>query len=486
MPRPQVPNPFRTFQGRLATTYAGLALLAVVVSAVYTTSSLRGVVLERIGVDLEDEARIIADSVAEPLARGDSAGVAASIARADALTRARIVVVNRDGVRVAATDPAPNELQVGEVSLQEALNGKSFVLAGVARGGSHEVVQVTQPIFGGDGRVVGALRASYNLEDVEDTVARLNAATIVGALGAAILAAGLGVMLATTVARPVRRVAQSARDLAAGRLATRFPEPAAGTDEIRALIGAFTTLADQLTLLEQARREFASDVSHELHALASAMQTGAEALQRGAAEADPALSERLVAGLVGHTRRLTRLADDLLELARWEGGRLRLDRVDFDVADLVEGVRDEWTAEAERRGLVLETRLPGTSMPLHGDPIRLAQALGNLVENAIKYAGTGGRVRLESAWNARRRTYELAVADSGPGIPADVLPRVFDRYYRVEGRVGGGPGGMGLGLAIARAIAVAHGGELTAESPPGGGARFTLRLPRAAARSPTS
>src|SRR3978361_1774526 len=94
---------------------------------------------------------------------------------------------------------------------------------------------------------------------------------------------------------------------------------------------------------EQARGEFASDVSHELHSLASAMQTAAEALERGAAESNPALGLRLVGGLVGHTRRLTRLADDLLELARWEGGRLRVDVQDMDLAEVVRGTLDEWS-----------------------------------------------------------------------------------------------------------------------------------------------
>jgi signal transduction histidine kinase len=227
---------------------------------------------------------------------------------------------------------------------------------------------------------------------------------------------------------------------------------------------------------EQARREFASDVSHELHSLASAMQTAAEALERGAAEANPALGQRLVGGLVGHTRRLTRLADDLLELARWEGGRLRVDAKDSDLALLVRSTLDEWTLEARRRDISLQVRLPLGPLPVYGDPIRLTQALGNLIENALKYAGSGGWVRVDVG-PPLVGSYEIAVTDSGPGIPLEVLPRVFERYFRVEGRASGGPGGMGLGLAIARAIVLAHGGELTAESPRGSGARFVLRLP---------
>src|SRR5947207_9521327 len=173
------------------------------------------------------------------------------------------------------------------------------------------------------------------------------------------------------------------------------------------------------------------------------MQTAAEALGRGAAEANPALGQRLVKGLVGHTRRLVRLADDLLEVARWEGGRLRIDVEATDLAELVRGTLDEWTPEARRRGIRLQVRLPGAPLPLNGDPIRLTQAIGNLIENALKYAGPSGWVRVEVA--SASGMYELAVTDSGPGIPQDVLPRVFERYFRVEGRASGGPGGMGRG-----------------------------------------
>src|SRR5262249_60964841 len=130
----------------------------------------------------------------------------------------------------------------------------------------------------------------------------------------------------------------------------RLPEPRGSTDEIRALVQAFNSLADQLRVHEQARREFASDVSHELHSLASAMQTAAEALERGAAEANPALGQRLVGGLVGHTRRLVRLADDLLELARWGGGGLRIDGQGMDLAGPGRGGLDEGTPGGGRAG----------------------------------------------------------------------------------------------------------------------------------------
>jgi signal transduction histidine kinase len=481
-------NPLRTLRGRLAVIYACLAVLGVATSALYTANTVRSGLHDRVVLDLADEARLLAHDLSGPLARGDVAAVDEYVVRAETLTHARLLVVGRAGDVVAVTrgwsakdDGTLSTALAGQLSVTTDGSQRPF--------DSTEMVRVSLPVARDDGSVVGALEATYTLDEVQAIVSRLNITSLLLAVSAVLGAALAGLLVATSVARPAGQVAQAALALAnrrqpalpfgaetADEFPPPLPEPRGSTDEIRTLVKAFNSLADQLRVHEQARREFASDVSHELHSLASAMQTAAEALERGAAEANPALGQRLVLGLVGHTRRLVRLADDLLELARWEGGRLRVDVMDSDLAELVRGTLDEWTPEASRRGISLQVRLPVGPLPLKADPIRMTQALGNLVENALKYASSGGWVRVDLG-PPLFGSYELAVTDSGPGIPLDVLPRVFERYFRVEGRVGGGPGGMGLGLAIARAIVLAHGGELTAESPRGGGARFVMHLP---------
>jgi two-component system, OmpR family, sensor histidine kinase BaeS len=488
-------QPFRTLRGRLATTYACLALIGVVASAAYTTYTLRSNLHERIAYDLVDEARVLADGLADPLADDDTATASSYVQRSTTLTHARMLLVDHAGQQVASSSQSPAAEDDDDLAL--ALSGKTTIETdpfGQLFGGT-EIVRVSLPVVSRSGVVVGALQATYTLDDVQAVLGRPNATTLLVAIGAVLVAVAAGFVLATPVARPARQVAEAASALASRRATglpfgsqanapfPSLPIPRGGPEELRALVNAFNGLADQLRLHEQARREFASDVSHELHSLASAMQTAAEALERGAAQANPALGQRLIGGLVGHTRRLSRLADDLLELARWEGGRLRVDTHEMDLAQVVSGTLDEWTLEARRRGISLQARLPVARLPMRGDPIRLAQALGNLVENALKYAGAGGWVRVDVAAEAALgRGYEIAVTDSGPGIPPEVLPRVFERYFRVEGRVSGGPGGMGLGLAIARAIVLAHGGELVAESPRGSGARFVMRLPAASQR----
>jgi signal transduction histidine kinase len=463
-------NPLRTPRGRLATAYACLALIAIGIAALYSTDTVRRGLHDQAALDLTDEARLLADQLSGPVASGDTAAVNDVLQRAETLTHARLMVTD-----------AANEVVAGQ-SKVDTVSSKRFF-------GGEDAVQVSVPIWDSSGQLAGTLQATDTLDETPTILGRINAISLLLALGALLTVALIVSVFSMSVANPANRVAQAALALAnrwPAALAVGsdpnqpfpapLPDPRGSADEIRALVHAFNSLGDQLRVYEQARREFASDVSHELHSLASAMKTAAEALDRGAAEANPALGRRLVEGLVGHTRRLTRLADDLLELARWEGGRLTIDAREIDLTELVRGTLDEWTPEAGRRQITLQVRQPMGPLPLQGDPIRLAQALGNLIENALKYAGQGGWVRVDVA-PPLMGSYEMAITDSGPGIPLEVLPRVFERYFRVEGRLGAGPGGMGLGLAIARAIVLAHGGELTAESPRGGGARFVMRLP---------
>jgi signal transduction histidine kinase len=467
----------RTLQGRLVATYAAVALLAVSTSAIAIAGTIRSVVLDRVGIDLVGEANLLADHLREPLSLGDAAFIETYVARVDPLTTAHILIVDRSGRTVAASLYGLDSGADETVELDQALAGETVVSTAAPLFGEGTIVRVAVPVRTASGDIVGAVLETYNFDDLQEVFWQIPAAAMVGAIGAAILAGLVGLYYARQIARPVKHVASAALALANRHPVSPLDAPDGGTQEVNDLIQGFNSLMTQLDAHERAQGEFASDVSHELHSLASAMQTAADALERGSNGSDAASGRRLVAGLVGHTRRLNRLASDLLELARWEGGRLQIEFEYLDAADLVHGILDEWAAEAERRAVSLQVELPGEGPRIKGDPVRLAQALGNLVENALKYAGSGGYIRIDVQSDPPSGICEIAVQDSGPGITPESLPRIFDRYYRVEGRAAGGPGGMGLGLAIARGIARAHGGDVFAESVTNVGARFVLRLP---------
>jgi len=319
---------------------------------------------------------------------------------------------------------------------------------------------------------MGAVRLAYRLQDVEGTLRKLNLTVLAGAVGAVLLAALISLSFARAIAEPVRELSRAAHALAAGDLHQHLVSPSG--DEVGELVDSFNAMASKLRDAEVARREFASDVSHELHSLATSMQTAAEALERGAGR-DERLRVRLIDGLVGHTRRLNRLSEDLLQLARLEAGRLTLSLDLCSLADVARSTVDEFAAEAQQRGLALTTRTDG-ELPVTGDEVRLVQAVGNLVENAVKYTPPGGEVEVVAA--AMNGEYVVTVRDNGQGIPPEELPHIWDRYYRVEGRASGGSAGTGLGLAIAAGIVSAHGGRIEVASALDQGTTFAVHLPR--------
>ena len=320
----------------------------------------------------------------------------------------------RTGSLVGATEIEQREglgRRNDEVGLAAALAGQPVSVVLPRSGPESEVLYVALPIVWQE-RVVGAIRLAYTLQDIEATIRQINIGIAVGALATVAIAAALSAGLASAITTPIRALSHATRGLAAGELDQKLDLKTRG--EVGELVEAFNQTAARLHEYEIARREFASDVSHELHALASAMQTAAQALQRGA-DSEPALRERLVTGLVGHTRRLGRLADDLLELARLEGGRLAIERAPVPLVGVAQQAVAEWTAEASWRHVTLDLAADGAPI-VYGDHERLVQAAGNLVENALKHTPRGGSVGVR-VWSDEAG-HHLEVHDTGQGIPA--------------------------------------------------------------------
>jgi signal transduction histidine kinase len=308
---------------------------------------------------------------------------------------------------------------------------------------------------------------------------------------------GVGATLtALLIFRPahnrLRALEQAARALGEGRTDVRATET--GGDEVSSLARTFNRMAADLdsraaalTEADRTRRQLLADVSHELMTPLSAIRGYVETLGMAEVPLDQPTRQRYLGIVEEETHKLEAIIGDLLDLARLEGGGDTLRQEPVSVADLFTRVSDRHQPAMRERGVVLEREIQPGTPDIRGDAARLEQAMQNLAANAIRHTPPGGRVVLHASH--ANGSVRIVVRDTGAGIPPEHLPRVFDRFYKVDASRAGTavPSGSGLGLSIVRAIVERHGGTVTASNAPEGGAVFELILPadehRAAARS---
>jgi signal transduction histidine kinase len=315
------------------------------------------------------------------------------------------------------------------------------------------------------GTTVGALRLANPLTPVAQAQASLlRTFAIVGTLSV-LLAAVAGMGIAALIAGPLRRITAVAAAASAGDLSTRAG-PVAGRGEVAVLASAFDGMLERLERAFKRQREFVSDASHELRTPLAVLRAQVELLDR---ESDERNRHEETATLLRRLDELDRLVGDMLTLASAEAGELIEPRT-IDLAEFLEDVRRDLPLFGDR-----DFRMTEVGGTLEGDPDRLNQVVRNLVRNAVAHTNPGDRVDVSA--RALDGCLEIEISDTGPGIPADQLDRIFERFHRLDPGRSRDKGGAGLGLAIARAIVEAHGGRIYAESVPGRGATFRIDLP---------
>ncbi len=324
-----------------------------------------------------------------------------------------------------------------------------------------------------DGRTAGWL-AMAPLQSVTDEASlRFVRGQVDAGLGMLLLALPAAALIAWWVARsllaPVRRIAQATHRLAAGAHDTRVPVQ--GHDEVAQLAQDFNRLALALERNERMRRDYMADVSHELRTPLAVLRGELEAMEDGVHTPTPEALRLLQAEVAT----LTQLVDDLHELALADVGALTYRKAPLDLAALL--AQEVQLAErgAVDRGLQLQAEIAPALPALLADEARLRQLLHNLIGNALRYTDRGGRVQLRLQRGGDDLL--LDVMDAEPGVPDELLPRLLDRFFRVEGSRGRAGGGSGLGLAICKAIVQAHDGHIEARHSPLGGVWMQVRLP---------
>jgi two-component system, OmpR family, sensor histidine kinase MprB len=305
-----------------------------------------------------------------------------------------------------------------------------------------------------------AVQVARPLDEVDHTLSRIRLFLILIAVGGIGVAAALGLLVSRAALAPVRRLTMATENVAETRdLSERIETGQA--DELGRLAGSFNEMMAALEEAERLQRQLVADASHELRTPLTSLRTNIEVLAR-ADHYTPEERERVISAVAEQLEEMTVLVAELVELARGDEGQDEPEdvRLDLLVAGAVERTR--------RRAPGIEFSLDLEESVVEGVPSRLERAVGNLLDNAVKWSPPGGIVEV-SVRNAK-----VCVRDHGPGIEEEDLPFVFDRFYRAK--VARGLPGSGLGLAIVRKVAEAHRGEVGAERAEGGGTLITLRL----------
>lgn len=285
-----------------------------------------------------------------------------------------------------------------------------------------------------------------------------------------LLSAALAYPLSRRLVRPVRGFQEAARRLACGDYGARVPIQ--GSDEIARLGRDINALAAALERNEQTRRRWVADISHELRTPIALLRGELEALQDGVRPLDRTALDRLHDDVL----RLARLVNDLYELSITDTGALGFRFADTDVAELLVADIEAFRKEFLAAGLDLHYH---SSLPrpviLHADAQRLSQLFRNLIRNSLQYTNAGGHLSVEL--NRAQDMLCIDFRDTAPGVPAEAIPRLFERLYRVDASRSRHTGGAGLGLAIAQNIVAAHGGTIAAAPSPSGGLWICIRFP---------
>jgi len=306
-----------------------------------------------------------------------------------------------------------------------------------------------------------------------DTFRKLSASTsyflLVGGSLAIIISLILILFLSRRVTSPIEVLSKAARRLGRGDLSQRVQ--LRGEGEVAALAKAFNSMATDLEYAEQLRRNLVADVAHELRTPLSNIQGYLEAIRDEVIKPDASI----IGSLNEEAVLLSRLVDELQELSLAEAGELKLVYQTEDINKLVKQAVDSWQPQLAAKKISLSLDLPD-NLPLVGmDWQRVNQVMHNLLENAVAHTGRGGTITVAAV--KQGDWVEVSVSDTGEGIPAEDLPNIFERFYRVDRSRARATGGSGLGLTIAKRLVEAHGGTITAQSKLGKGSHFSFTLP---------
>lgn len=473
----------RSLRTRLTVLYVALLTLLLSGLGVLFYFDMRTFLFSTTAVRLRAQAKPVIERwlVEAPL---DAAGVPSLHPIAENLARdltsrdTTALILDSDAALLAngrrlPEEPLPAPVDPERMAL--ALAGENEITYAVMVDDQHTMVLLIplrpQP---GHPTILGVAQLNTPLTVVDQLLWREQRLILVGSLLTILLGVAGSFWLTSSALRPLRRMTDACRRIAAGDFSERVNLPylqsAEAKDEVIQLAGAFNDMITRIENTFAAQQRFIADAAHELRTPLTAIKGTLEVLLRGSQD-DPANAKRLLRAMYSETERLSRLAEQLLDLTRLQNGII-LHRASFD---LERWLREEFLPQAHL--LTRDRRLelqPGGAAVVNADPDALKQVLFNLLDNAVQHTAQGGAIQI--GWETTRAVVRVWVADDGEGIPAEDLPHVFAPFYRGDRSRSRLRGGAGLGLTIVQGIVHAHGGQVHVASAPGKGTQVTFTL----------
>jgi len=447
---------FRSFTFRPALAFAGAGVLTATVTAILVNFAFAGELSGYLTQQQDRQRLQVVTAVGDSYRRAGGWGNAdlSGVGQITAMNGGSMQVLDASGRVVRSLDTSA--MSAGMVEMQSQMGG----------GGPLGPVRRVPVVV--DGKTVGTVVMRMPEVGLAPADAQfhqgVNGLFVIGGLTGALIAVIMGIFLARRATAPARELAKAARALAAGDRSQRVPY--IGEDEFGQMGKAFNAMAEAVDEEDRLRRNFAAAVAHEVRTPLSILQSEVEALQDRVVRPSP----RALASLHEEVMRMGRLIADLESLAYADAAVFSLHRVPTDLAELVKAAVAEFAGPYAAEGLRLESKL--TALKADVDPVRIRQAISNLLSNSLKFTPEGGRVLVEVAPEGGAAV--MRVTDSGSGIADEELPRVFDRFFRGSGAR---PAGSGIGLTVVQELVRAHGGRVAINSSGRKGTTVTILLP---------
>lgn len=380
------------------------------------------------------------------------------------------VIFTEDPMKLSASLPyggAESETLITFEERQQLLNGETVTMVRQHPVFNQDILAVAIPLLDGD-VLSGTIFLYMPLEDVYAPFESIRYALVGLLLLVLLIVVWSGRKIASQLIQPLKKMEMISRRMAAGDFSKRIE--ASASDEMGSLARSFNQLAKSLEEVESNRREFLQNVSHELRTPLSYMRGYTEAMLEGVVESEEE-RQRYLGIIHKETARLSRLVNDLLDLAQLEGDSYPMKMEPIPFGQLVLDVTERFRLLLEQKGIRLGLHLDEEAI-IEGDPDRLEQVIGNLLDNAVRYSPEGEKIFIKM--EQREEWTVLTIEDRGPGIPSEDLSNIMDRFYRVHKSRTRNEGGSGLGLAIVKQIVMKHEAKIDIESAPGKGTSISL------------